>query len=228
MAKHKHSRAVRPDRSTDSGWAALSRAIAVRRAAMRFGMFFGAALLLYLVLTASIEFRNPAEADTRPVVARLVALNHAAHHHVLEPYQTYLAQATGGLLRALAYEVTTNGRTLRSDAFVVSVASGCDAIELTLLLATAILVFPASWRHKLVGLGAGALAIAALNFVRIVSLWLIGVHWPSGFDFAHFGAWPFLLTLGTLAIFVSWLRLIAPTGDSAGPGPVKTVMTGTA
>lgn len=193
-----------------------------RRLAWRFAVLFFGVMAVYFVLTATIQFQNPAEAGTRPVVAAIVAANHAAQRHVLVPYQEFLAGAVSGLLRLGGGEVTRTGRSISWNGFEVAVTSGCDAGELTLLLCAAIAVFPASWRLKVIGSAAGVLAIAGLNFLRILSLLLIGVHWRAGFDFAHFGAWPFLLTLGTLAFFVAWLRVVARGRNPVPPPPGPT------
>jgi exosortase/archaeosortase family protein len=64
----------------------------------------------------------------------------------------------------------------------------------------------------------GAAAIASLNIVRVVTLWVIGRHWRAAFDTAHFTIWPFLIILFTAGAFLLWLRLVAK-GRHAAPGP---------
>jgi len=226
MSKRRRSRPEEPECPTPDGWRAFAERLARRRLVARFiGLFLGL-LMIYFGLTVSIRFQNPAEAESRPWVARLVAANHAAQDHVLVPYQELLARALGAVLGWLGYDVERDGRTLRSGTFAVSVASGCDAAELTLLLTVAMLVFPVPWRQRAAGVVAGGVALAGLNFVRILSLWIIGLHWPRGFDLAHFGAWPLVLTCSTLAIFLVWLQLAGhPRSAEKMPPPGGAALT---
>ncbi|MEI6467786.1 MAG: hypothetical protein WCQ89_23905, partial [Verrucomicrobiota bacterium] len=95
---------------------------------------------------------------------------------------------------------------------------GCDAIELTLLFAAAVAAVPASLTRKMAGLFAGVIAIAVLNLVRVVSLWVIGTQWRGAFDLAHFTLWPFVLLCVTMLLFARWLEFAAPppAADRAG------------
>ena len=68
----------------------------------------------------------------------------------------------------------------------------------------AILAFPGSFRNKLAGMMAGLVILQLLNLVRIVTLYLIGTHFPSFFASAHLEIWPTLFILMAIAIFVGW------------------------
>jgi exosortase H (IPTLxxWG-CTERM-specific) len=94
------------------------------------------------------------------------------------------------------------------NGFGVSVENGCNAINVTILLWAAILVFPASPLDKLKGLAAGTLALHALNLLRIISLYYLGQYNRAWFDFAHLYLWESLIVLDTLAIFWGWAILV--------------------
>jgi exosortase/archaeosortase family protein len=77
------------------------------------------------------------------------------------------------------------------------------------LLLAAIVAFPAPFRKKLWGMVLGLACLVVANYARVVSLWFIGVHWPTGFDAAHFSVWPLLLICCAMGLFLRWLRYAA-------------------
>ena len=186
----------------------------------RFVAVFAGLMGIYFLLTLTLEFRDSAQAARHPVVAGLMAVNQAVRCHLIAPYQQTIATATAATVNLLGQRTAAVGREVRGRGFAVEITGGCDGLELTLLLAAAILAFPAGAGRKLIGLAVGGAVIAGMNYVRVVSLWLIGAHWPAAFDVAHFTVWPFLLLGATLAVFVAWLwyASLAPA-PPAGPGP---------
>jgi exosortase H (IPTLxxWG-CTERM-specific) len=103
-----------------------------------------------------------------------------------------------------------SGAVLTSPAngFSVQVENGCNAINVTILLWAAILVYPAPWREKLKGLAAGTLALHTINIVRIITLFYLGQYNRAWFDFAHLYLWESLIVIDTLAIFWGWAILV--------------------
>ena len=98
------------------------------------------------------------------------------------------------------------GAILREPAsgFAVEMKDGCNAVNVTILLWSAMLAFPSPWRPKLLGLLAGSLIIQVLNIIRFISLFYIGQHSMSWFDFAHGYLWESLLVLDTMVVFWLW------------------------
>jgi exosortase H (IPTLxxWG-CTERM-specific) len=185
----------------------------------RFALLFGGLLAGYFLCAMRLEMPGPDYAEKHPLVARLVAVNEAAQRRVFVPYQRMIAAGTSATLNLLGYATTVADREVRSARFAVKVTNGCDGIELSLLLLAAVVAFPSSLRRKLAGLLLGLGLVAALNFLRVVTLWLIGAHWPRGFDFVHFNLWPLLLIVGTLAFYLTWLRRGAPEMSAKPAGP---------
>ena len=179
----------------------------------RFILTFGGALALYFLFTLSLQMPGAAYAEKHPVVARMVGWNEAVKSHIFMPYQRMIATSSAATVNLLGYDTTVHDREIRSAQFAVTVTHGCDGIELSLLLAAAIVAFPATCRRKLIGLGLGLGLIALLNYLRVVSLWIVGVHWRAGFDFIHFNLWPLLLICGVLVFFMAWLRPAASSAD---------------
>ena len=78
------------------------------------------------------------------------------------------------------------------------------------------LAYPAPWRYKLLGIGAGFLAIQALNLVRIISLFYLGQWNRTWFDWFHLYLWQALIVLDALVAFLVWLRWL-PQPPRASP-----------
>jgi exosortase H (IPTLxxWG-CTERM-specific) len=90
--------------------------------------------------------------------------------------------------------------------FSISVEDTCNASNVMILLGAAVLAFPASWRQKAKGLVAGAVALHAVNFVRIISLFYLGQYNFAWFEFAHWYVWEGLMMIVTLVLFWIWVQ----------------------
>ena len=86
---------------------------------------------------------------------------------------------------------------------VTLACSGADAIALCL---AAVLAYPASWRMRLAGGGAGLALILSLNTLRIGTLGRVAAS-PAWFDTLHVYVWPALLTLAIAGYVFGWMRL---------------------
>jgi len=116
------------------------------------------------------------------------------------------ARVANALLRGLGQPTTVADVTIRSAQYAVSIRRGCDAIEPAWFFCAAVLAFPGHWRRKPAGLAVGITAILALNLVRIVSLYFIGLHLPRFFPAAHLEVWPVIFIMVALALWIAWIR----------------------
>ena len=114
------------------------------------------------------------------------------------------AWISNSILNMLGQGTHVQEVTIASPAFSVAIHRGCDAVEPTWLLCAAILAFPGTFRTKLVGMLAGLVILQVLNLVRIVTLYLIGAHFPAFFPSAHLEIWPTVFILVAIVIFVGW------------------------
>lgn len=126
--------------------------------------------------------------------------------HFLLSYLPFNAKVSGDVLSLLGQDITVAGRTISSPRFSVEVYSGCDGIEPIALFVCAVLAFPASFVRKIPGIIAGTLLLAVLNFVRVVSLFLIGVYFPKAFLIMHLDVWQALFILFAVIFWILWLR----------------------
>ena len=129
---------------------------------------------------------------------------------LVEPWTDLVARASAALLRALDRDVVVSGATIMSasSGFGIVIRAGCNGVEATLVLLAAMLAYPAPWRHRLLGFLAGALAVQALNFVRIASLFYLGRWNATAFEWAHLYVWQALIMLDALVVWLLWLRTI--------------------
>ena len=132
------------------------------------------------------------------------------HDWVTEPFTVLLAKVSAFLIQLFDDNVLSHGIIIESkiNGFAVAIAPGCDGIEAVIILVSAILAFPSPWKHKLVGIGIGFLAIQALNLVRIISLFYMGQWDKTWFDWFHLYLWQALIVLDALAVWLVWLRYL--------------------
>lgn len=139
---------------------------------------------------------------------------------VILPWTTLLADLSGWLMQLFDSEIAVTGKVIRSttSAFGVSIEPGCNGVEAMIVLLAAVIAFPAPWVYKLKGLLAGFVAIQALNLVRIISLYYLGLWQPTLFEWAHLYIWQALIMLDALIVFLVWVRFIPATGAVAHVG----------
>jgi exosortase H (IPTLxxWG-CTERM-specific) len=135
------------------------------------------------------------------------------------PWTDAVARASGALMRVFDASVTTTGNVIASSVnpFAVSIEAGCNGVEATLVLVTAMLAFPAPWAHRLRGIAIGVVAVQALNVLRVVSLFYLGRWNGDAFEWAHLYVWQALIMLDVLIVWVIWVRLAPPVGEPMQP-----------
>jgi exosortase H (IPTLxxWG-CTERM-specific) len=135
--------------------------------------------------------------------------------HVIVPFTGWIASASGTVLNALGEKATVQGTEIQSGSFGVNIENGCNGIETALLLAAAVLAFPAGWRQRLTGFLLGFLGIQVLNLIRVVSLVWIGRHRPALFDSSHTVIWQSAVVLFGVLIFLFWASRQRPRPANA-------------
>jgi exosortase H (IPTLxxWG-CTERM-specific) len=101
------------------------------------------------------------------------------------------------------------GRTIQTPGIAVEVIEECTGVYEILILWAAVLAFPATWRSRVIGILGGALALFAINLVRMTFLVAVGSRWPHTFDLLHTYFWQATLILMILTVWILWIRLIA-------------------
>ena len=125
---------------------------------------------------------------------------------VVDPYTSFVARMSGGVLRLLGEDASVQGCMVRSPRFAVTIYNGCNGLITSLIFMSGVLAFPASWRAKAVGAIGGLVAIQLINLIRIVSLFYIGVYLPRFFSESHIFVWQSLVILAGVSLWVVWAR----------------------
>ena len=127
-----------------------------------------------------------------------------------------LVHVSRGLIAGCGGHATRDGAILRApEGFGVEMRDGCNAVNVTILLWSAVLAFPASWKMKALGIAAGSLIIQVVNIVRFISLFYLGQYSMTWFDFAHAYLWESLLVLDTMVVFWLWVKHAERPGAAA-------------
>jgi exosortase/archaeosortase family protein len=103
-------------------------------------------------------------------------------------------------------DATARGNRLGFDGFDAVVVEACNGFLPTAIYVAAVLAFPCTWRAKAWGLGVGVPAIQVINLARVVSLMVLGAHWPELFERVHIFVWQTLVIGCTMAIWVAWVE----------------------
>lgn len=129
---------------------------------------------------------------------------------VILPFTQWIATTSGFLLNVLGQEVTASGTLIRSAQFAVQINNGCNGVEAMLILLAAVVAFPATPRAKLTGLFLGVIIVQLLNFVRVVTLYLLGAHQPRLFEIFHTAVWQTVVILTAIGFFLVWSARVGP------------------
>ncbi len=121
------------------------------------------------------------------------------------PITAFNAWLSSAVLNLIGYGTTVQDAAIHG-TFSLNVKRGCDAIEPIAVMGVILLAFPMAIRHKLSGVLVGILVLAALNILRIVSLYLIGIYVPSIFELMHMQIWQVLFILAALVFSAFWIR----------------------
>jgi len=135
---------------------------------------------------------------------------------VIIPFTEWIAQLSVWIIKLFDSKVVSDGIILQhiENGFSVSIESGCNGVEAVLVLISAILVFPTSWKYKFQGILVGFIAVELLNIVRIISLFYLGQWNQDIFDWAHLYVWEALIMLDILIVFLWWIRLLPIAAES--------------
>jgi exosortase H (IPTLxxWG-CTERM-specific) len=139
--------------------------------------------------------------------------------HVIVPFTSSLAHVSVWLMRLFDNHVIAQNDSI-IDALSgggIQIVAGCNGVEAVLILVSAVLAFPAPWKHKLAGIGLGFVAIQALNLVRIISLYYLQRWNHVWFDWFHLYLWQALIILDALVFWLVWLRWLPR--PHAAPAP---------
>jgi exosortase H (IPTLxxWG-CTERM-specific) len=133
----------------------------------------------------------------------VIALN-PVNDYVIVPFTELIVRTTALVLRGMHEPIDVVGTVIRTSRFALDVHNGCNGVEAMMLLAAAMIAFPATVRSRLAGLLVTSGAIQILNLVRVSSLVWLGEHHRNVFDVVHVAVWQTIVILAAVSMFVFW------------------------
>lgn len=98
-----------------------------------------------------------------------------------------------------------DGGMIEAGGIHFQIVSDCTPLMPTILLGSALLAFPATWRWKAIGLATGGMALWAYNLMRVLALFVVKGRWPQAFDFVHVYVWQSATLLVVFMLFLGWI-----------------------
>jgi exosortase H (IPTLxxWG-CTERM-specific) len=133
---------------------------------------------------------------------------------VVAPYTAFVAQVSGAVLRLFGESATVTGCVVSSPRFAVTIFNGCNGLITSLIFIAGVIAFPAPWRAKVLGVIGGLVAIQIINLIRVVSLFYIGIFFPSLFNDAHIFIWQSIVILAGVGLWIAWAGRFGAPGRS--------------
>jgi len=139
----------------------------------------------------------------------------AEHDGIMSGIQRGYARIASGALNLLGHRTSVVGSTVASSQFGISVVAACTGLFATGLFLVAVAAYPVRARAKLVGSAIGIAGIFVVNIVRLVSLYYVGIHWPSALYAAHQLVWQSVLIVFAVGLWLVWAGRARPARRGA-------------
>lgn len=161
----------------------LSKWMARNRSDLRFLLLFGTFMGAYYLITLTPTVRDG----------------------FFPAYLRWNASISGRALRTLGEELTVEDQNMISDKGPsVQIERGCDAVEPSALFVSAVLASPVPLLARLSAAMVGTLLLLLINLVRVASLFLVRVYYPSAFDVIHLDVWQALFIFLAITLWALW------------------------
>jgi exosortase/archaeosortase family protein len=151
-------------------------------------------------------------------IALVVALSNlllldAVDRLLLEPARLAIASSAGAVLALVHENVRVVGQTVFVGSSPVEIVNSCTGIDVGIFLASAMLIFPAPWRERALGVLAAFAIVLAVNFLRVLTLCWLNAYSPRIFELVHVYVWPAFIICVCLATLLVWIQLV-PARDA--------------
>ena len=125
-----------------------------------------------------------------------------------------VATVVAATLNLVGIPLTARGAVIHGPGSALLIVNECTGVDATILVVSAVLVFPAPWRRRLLGATLAIGVMMATNFVRLLTLVYLGNFHGEWLDVAHLYVWPvivILLGVGTLLLWADRYALARPS-----------------
>ena len=124
--------------------------------------------------------------------------------HIVTPFTRALVHVCAAIINFWGGQAQGIGSVLTIPGGGVEVANGCNAVEVCILLAAAILPYPASARARAFGVLLCVGMLQVVNLARIISLLYLSRSAPALFEVFHLYVWDALIVLEGVVAFFWW------------------------
>lgn len=164
---------------------------------------------------ASESLRSPGRrASVRFVVVFvvLIALFYVPYSYISQTeaycgsYLSLIARTSGAIVNVLGQDVSVAGPVMKSPELSFRIIPGCDGTEGFAMFWAAVLASPFTMRSRLIFCLIGTVALFLVNTLRIVTLFMVGVYFPTAFHSVHMDLWPGFIIFSVLVCWLTWAR----------------------
>ncbi len=125
---------------------------------------------------------------------------------VVVPFTESIATCSGALISMLGTPVQVSHRVISGAGFTISIENNCNAIfEIGFFLA-AVVAYPAAWRGRLWAFLVGPPLLYAINLLRVIGLFYVGVWYPDLFNEVHLHVAQSFFILCIALLWLVWVR----------------------
>jgi exosortase/archaeosortase family protein len=143
------------------------------------------------------------------LVLSVVLLSDMVFDDLLRQLRIAVAHSSAGLLNLFGLPVVARGEIISGPGTSLIIVNECTGIDATILLVSAILVFPATSLQKLLGSVLAIGVMMVLNFVRVLTLVYVGNYHNAWLDVGHLYVWPVFVILAGVGTLIFWAERFA-------------------
>ncbi len=128
----------------------------------------------------------------------------------MAPLQEITAEMVTTLLNLLGFNAVHNGISIYMDGIRIEIIRDCTGWKSFMAVCGLVIATPkASWRDRITAILAGALVIAAVNLIRLVTTILVGVAYGiKVMEVVHIHLWRWGLTGAIVLYWYFWYRKV--------------------
>lgn len=124
----------------------------------------------------------------------------------LAPLAEWTASITSELIQWTGMDVLQEGVILtHPDGFTYEIAYTCAGLLPTMTFIVCVLAYPAALWNKWMGIMLCAPVLLAVNYLRLVNLFFIGVCFPDAFELGPEIIWEGILAVSFISLWLSWM-----------------------
>jgi exosortase/archaeosortase family protein len=127
---------------------------------------------------------------------------------LLAPARLAIAKAAGAVLSLVFESVRVIGERVFIGVSAVEIVNSCTGVDVGIFLASAMLVYPAPWRARALGVAAGFALVLLVNFLRVLTLCWLNASSPPAFDLVHVYVWPAFIAAFCLGALLYWIQTV--------------------